>query len=128
MNKFVLDLLISPDEEGVKYPVFKLIINGYCSYDELCNYCENNNLVAELNSLNIRIAQISQGFRLPKEKFRQLKREKTDKIPDYEVKTKHLRVYIFKDSNNNIVAHWSTKKTQNKELNKFRNIKKSYFS
>ena len=127
MSKFALEKHISEKEEGVLYPVYKLVINDKCSFDNLCVYCKKNNLNAELNSINTRLLYIASGMRLPENKFKQLGRKKTDKIPDFEIKTKHIRVYMFRDQNNHIIAHWSTKKTQSKELNKFRIIKKSYF-
>lgn len=63
---------------------------------------------------------------LPDTKFKDITPEK-EKIKEYEVKTKHLRVYLLHDVPNGRVIVCAGKKTsQKKDIKHFREVKKRY--
>jgi putative component of toxin-antitoxin plasmid stabilization module len=104
-----------------------LLVNGTCEYDDFEKEIEKDgNYKSELNTIIARMHEIADLKSLPKEKFRELKPKSVN--TEYEIKTKHLRVYLFHDKNTGRVIVCGGKKgTQQSDIKHFRNIKKEYF-
>ncbi len=110
-----------------KLKFFKLLVDGTCEYDEFEKEIINEgNLKTELKTIIIRMHEIADLKSLPKNKFKDITQKK-DNIKEYEIKTKHLRVYLFHEKNTGrvIVCGWK-KGTQQADIKHFRNIKKEY--
>ena len=133
MSKFAIEKvnLIENNEKGIdeKIPFYKLFINKRCDFDKFYSEIYNSNLKPQLIQIITRLKTISEGNQhtLPKQKFHQLKRDKSDKFIDYEIKTKNLRLYFFKDNDSRIIVLGGKKKEQVKDLDRMRKIKKEYF-
>jgi putative component of toxin-antitoxin plasmid stabilization module len=110
-----------------KLKFFKLLVNGTCEYDQFEKEIINEgNLTRELTTIITRMHEIADLKSLPKSKFRDITPKK-DTIKEYEIKTKHLRVYLFHEKNTGRVIVCGGKKgTQQKDIKHFRNIKKEY--
>jgi uncharacterized phage-like protein YoqJ len=50
-----------------------------------------------------------------------------DPATEYEVKTRDLRIYLFRNSDGAIVVYGGKKSTQNKDITRFKNLVKEYF-
>ncbi len=130
MRKFAtekIDLKLTDE----KFSFYKLKIDGNCLYEDFYNkYQQDPNLKSQFNQIETRIIAIAKGNQnqLPPSKFKILKRDKSDKIVDYEIKTKNLRLYFFKDDENRIIVLGGKKGSQVKDLKKMRSIKKEYFT
>lgn len=131
MTSFALkQIQIELDESDIICNFYSLNINGRDKYDEFKTFCEKNNFLDELIKIQTLIITIAKGeeYKLPQTKLRQLKRGKKDKIPDFELKTKHLRLYFIKESNDRIVILGGKKTNQKKDINKLRGITKNYYN
>ncbi len=65
---------------------------------------------------------------IPVTKFRDITPKK-DNIKEYEIKTHHLRVYIFHEKiKGRIIVCCGKKGTQKEDIKHFRRIKKEYFN
>ncbi|MEO6902447.1 MAG: hypothetical protein ABI315_04745 [Bacteroidia bacterium] len=117
------------EEIDGKLKFFKLSINGKCEFDIYCKNCENDGaLKSELRTIQSRMQMLADLKTMPVEKHRDIT-PKNDSIKEYEIKTKHLRVYLFHDKQNGRVVVSGGKKTsQTKDITHFRNIKKAYFN
>ncbi len=113
-----------------KLRLYKLIINGTCEYDEFEKGIETEgNLKSELLTVVARMHEIADLKSLPKEKFKDITPPRKETIKEYEIKTKHLRVYMFHDkSTGRIIVCGGKKGTQPSDIKHFRNIKKEYFN
>lgn len=113
-----------------KQGIYKLIINGRCEFDEFCNWAVINGQQSKLSIIYARLQFIAnlQYEHLPSNKFRQLKRDRKDPYPDYEIKVEALRIYLIKDKETGqIIVTWGMKGTQDQDINRLRRIKKEYF-
>lgn len=131
MTKFALEVIeLELDEGQIECPFYSITINGRNKFDEFKKFCDKNNFDGEYIKILSLIITIAKGeeYKLPATKLKQLKRGKKDKIPDFELKTKHLRLYFIKDSNNRIVIIGGKKKDQLKDINKLRGITKNYYA
>lgn len=112
-----------------EFKFYSLIKNGRSQYEEtLKQLKKEGNYESELNTLQTRIQAFAEGQRLPETKLKKLKGNK-DGIPEYELKTKHLRLYMFNSlvlENSKIIVFLGKKTTQIKDIRKFRNIKAEY--
>ncbi|MEO9884413.1 MAG: hypothetical protein ABJR05_09900 [Balneola sp.] len=113
-----------------KLKFYKLIKNNKCEFDDFEESCLNDpNYESEYIKIQSIIQDVSdQKFsRLPKKKFKELTgRKKSDTVKDFEVKSKHLRLYFFKDKLGNIIVLGGKKTSQKKDIRRFRSIKKEY--
>ena len=111
-----------------KLKFFKLVIDGKCEYDAFEKEIKTEgNYLSELLTIETRLHEISELKSLPENKFRELKR-KNDGIKEYEIKTRHLRVYLFHEKNTGrILVSGGKKATQKADIRHFRNIKREYF-
>ncbi|NLO02338.1 MAG: hypothetical protein GX126_08490 [Bacteroidales bacterium] len=79
-----------------------------------------------MTTIITRMHEIAELKSLPKNKFRDITPKK-DNIKEYEIKTKHLRVYLFHEKNTGRVIVCGGKKgTPQSNIKHFRNIKKEY--
>lgn len=116
------------DKNSVVHEVFILKKNGKSLFDifieNIPSCLESEKIILLTNILKIVKGEENN---LPPTKYKQLKRDKKDKLVDYELKTKHFRLYFFKDDNNRMLVLGGTKKDETKNISKFRTIKKEYF-
>ena len=126
MLKFALRHL--GEIEG-KLKIFKLLVNNNCEFDEFERKIANEvSYASELVTIQARLQEIADGKLLPKEKFRDITPKK-ELVKEYEIKTRHLRVYLFhQERTGRIIVCGGKKVTQNKDINHFRRIKNEYFN
>ncbi len=126
MNKFALKQI---EEIVGRLKIFKLLVNNRCEYDEFERQLETEgSFASELVTIQTRLQEIADGKLLPKEKFRNITPKK-GLVKEYELKTRHLRVYLFHEENTGkVVVCGGKKTTQPKDINHFRRIKKEYLN
>ena len=109
--------------------IYKLIVNSYCEFDEFESEIRNEgSYVSELVTIQARLQDIANGKLLPREKFRNITPKK-ELQKEYEIKTRHLRVYLFhEEKTGRIIVCGGKKGTQDKDITHFRRIKKEYFN
>ena len=111
-----------------KQDFYDLKINGLSQYEEF-NKIINTDYLAyktEVFTMFSYMDLVSNLKTLPKTKFREITPKK-DNIKEYEIKSKHIRVYVFHVENSGkIVAYWGLKKNQKENIISFRKIKKEY--
>lgn len=125
MSQYYLERLF--ELEG-NQRIFKLYEEGKCEFNEFWKRIESEgNLVNELAVIFRRLEDISCGRRLPKEKYRKLQLSLS--WDAYEIKTKHLRVYLIKNPLDGQILIAGGKKTnQKKDIKRFERIAKRYLS
>ena len=126
MTKFALKHI---DEIVGRIKIFKLQVNNHCEYDDFEKQIRTEgSYSSELVTIQARLHDIADGKLLPKEKFRNITPKK-ELIKEYEIKTRHLRVYLFhEEKTGRVIVCGGKKTTQQKDLNHFRRIKKEYFN
>jgi putative component of toxin-antitoxin plasmid stabilization module len=126
MNKFALKHI---DEIVGQIKIFKLMVNNSCEYDEFEKQIETEgSYTSELVTIQARLQEIADCKLLPKEKFRNITPKK-ELVKEYEIKTRHLRVYLFhEEKTGRVIVCGGKKVTQQKDMNHFRRIKKEYFN
>lgn len=126
MNKFALKFI---DEIAGRIKIFKLLVNNHCEYEDFERQIETEgSYSSELVTIQTRLQDIADGKLLPKEKFRNITQKK-ELAKEYEIKTRHLRVYLFhEEKTGRVIVCGGKKITQQKDLNHFRRIKKEYFN
>jgi len=126
MSIFALKQL---EEVSGRIRIYKLITNGESEYDEFESEIQAEGTYAsELTTIQARLQDIADGRLLPKEKFRNITPKK-EMVKEYEIKTRHLRVYLFhEEKTGRIIVCGGKKVTQDKDIAHFRRIKKEYFN
>ena len=126
MNKFALKYI---DEIVGRLKIFKLLVNNRCEYDEFERQIETeSSYKSELIRIQTRLQEIADCKLLPKEKFRNITPKK-ELVKEYEIKTRHLRVYLFhEEETGRVIVCGGKKITQQKDINHFRRIKKEYLN
>jgi putative component of toxin-antitoxin plasmid stabilization module len=126
MNKFALKYI---DEIFGRLKIFKLLVNNCCEYDEFERQIETEgSYSSELVIIQTRLQEIADCKLLPKEKFRNITPKK-ELVKEYEIKTRHLRVYLFhEEKTGRVIVCGGKKTTQQKDINHFRRIKKEYLN
>lgn len=126
MHTFALQEL---KDVSAKLRIFKLLIDNTCEYDAFETQIQSDgNYSSELITIQTRLLEIAECQLLPKEKFKDITPRK-DRIKEYEIKTKHLRVYLFHEDNTGRIIVCGGKKTsQPTDIKRFRRIKKDYFN
>ncbi|WP_047451889.1 hypothetical protein [Alistipes sp. ZOR0009] len=124
MNTFALHKI---EEIVGRLEVFKLTVDGECEYDSFEREVEaEGSYLSELTTIQVRLQEMAELKSLPDTKFKDITPEK-EKVKEYEVKTKHLRVYLLHDVPNGRVIVCAGKKTsQKKDIKHFREVKKRY--
>ena len=126
----MLTFTLHPIEEiSGRIKLFKLIINGSSPYEDFEEQIRHDgNLVKQLNTIQTRFEQIANGLLLPETKFKKLKGCR-DEHAEYEIKTRDLRVYLFKEAKTgNIIVCGGRKNTQSKDIHHFRKLKNEYLA
>ena len=125
MNIFALKYI---DEIAGRIKIFKLLVNNKCEYDEFENQIQTEgSYSSELVTIQTRLQDIADGKLLPKEKFKNITPKK-ELIKEYEIKTRHLRVYLFhEEKTGRVIVCGGKKVTQDKDIRHFRRIKNEYF-
>lgn len=125
MITFVLKKIV--EIEG-KVSFYKLIMNETCEFDLFWEEIEKDgNLKGELLKIQTLMSEISDNKSLPQQKFRNITPKK-ENVTEYEIKTKHLRVYLFQEKHTGkIIVSGGKKTTQKKDIKHFRKLKKQYF-
>jgi len=120
--------LIEIEEIKGRLKIYKLFVDGKCSFDEFEEEIENEgNLKSELTTIHTRLYEIADGKSLPKTKFRDIT-PKNGNNKEYEIKTHHLRIYMFHEKNTGRVIVCGGKKgTQKDDIKHFRKIIREYF-
>lgn len=126
MLKFVLENI---SEITGQLKIFKLIVNNHCEYDEFeQKITKQVSYASELVTIQVRLQEIADGKLLPKEKFRNIT-PKRELVKEYEIKTRHLRVYLFhEEKTGRVIVCGGKKTTQHKDINHFRRIKSDYIN
>jgi hypothetical protein len=92
MSKFDLERI---DAVIGKQTFYKLLKDDVCEFDEFVAQIRRegsfDNEIAKIYALMQQVAELKT---LPKEQFRELPNPKSE-VKEYEIKTKHLRVYLF---------------------------------
>ncbi len=106
---------------------YKMEIDHKCEFDEFCELLEHRKETPKLRSIFAIMDSVSNLNFLPKTKFRELQgRPPGDNIKDYEIKKNPYRVYLFKDTEGNIIIFGSKKGNQKRDIKKLRLIKIEY--
>ena len=126
MPKFALKKI---EEIVGRIKIFKLILDNNCEFDEFENQIKNEvSYASELITIQSRLQEVANGKILPKEKLRNITPKK-ELLKEYEIKTRHLRVYLFhEEKTGRIIVCGGKKVTQHKNIGHFRRIKKEYFN
>ncbi len=111
---------------------FKLEVNGKCPFDEFWEkMAASGNQNKAMDKVLAIISFLSQGTRVPPEQFKELRhRRENDPWPDYEIRAKQIRIYLFEDAEKRkiiVLGELKTEKTQEKNIAKMRDIKLAYF-
>lgn len=108
--------------------IYKLLIDGVCIFDDFEKEIETEgNYISELRTIITRLHEIADCKSLPEKKFRDLTPD-GDTIKEYEIKTHHLRVYMFHDKNTGrIIVSGGKKGSQKSDIKQLRKIKNEYF-
>jgi hypothetical protein len=111
-----------------KLKIFMLIVDGKCLYEDFeSEINKEGNLVTELNTIETRLQDITDCKSLPENKFKPLPTKKNDNYTEYEIKTHHLRVYLFHEKHTGrIIVNGGKKNSQKSDIRYFRSIKKEY--
>ena len=124
MINFVLHQI---KEISGKIKIFKLSIDGFIIYDAFETEIKRDGTYSrELNNVQAILEQYAHNKSLPETKFKEL-RGCYDAYTEYELKTRNLRVYLFKEEKTGSIILWGGKKnTQAKDISTFRKIKRAY--
>jgi len=106
--------------------VYKLSKDGYCEYDEFEKTIQDEGTcTSELITIQARLQEMAELKSMPKEKFKDI--TENSPVKEYEIKTKHLRLYLMHEQNTGRVIISGSKKTsQDKDIRHFRILKQEY--
>ncbi|MFN6946282.1 MAG: hypothetical protein ACK4ND_15135 [Cytophagaceae bacterium] len=127
MAKFALTKI---EELKGRIDFFYLLQNGESQFLSFCEGIKKDgNLKSELRTIQVRMQEMAEMRQpMPKTKCREIT-PKNDPVKEYELKTKHLRVYlIHEEYKGRIIVLIGKKTTQDKDIRKFRQIKKEYLN
>ena len=125
MNKFAVE-----EFEIIKGHVsfYKLKVNNTCPIDEFWEEIKRQgHLSKQLNNAVAIMERVAQNLPVPPNKYKSIT-TKGDPCNEYEVKTKDLRIYLFRNSDGAIVVYGGKKSTQRRDINHFKNTVKEYFN
>lgn len=113
-------------------PFYKLIVDGHCYFDDFCaQMTKAGNQKKALEKLQVIMIQLSKGIRVPTTWFQELKhRSADDPYPDFEIRVKQLRFYLFEEEASGkiiVLGELKDAKTQSKSIDKMRALKLAYF-
>jgi len=106
----------------------KLLVDGICLLDEFEKAIKDNpQSTSELKTLFAYMDFVANGISLPQTKFREIKGDKIN-TKRYELKSKHLRVYLFNQPGGKMVVMGGYKNTQEADIRQFNSIVKEFTS
>lgn len=110
-----------------KQAFYDLIIDGVSQADEfMLEIKGNSQYESEVRTILAYMDLVANMVLLPKTKFRDITPEK-EKAKEYEFKSDHLRVYTFHlEKTGKIVSYWGFKNNQDKDIKRFRSLKKQF--
>jgi hypothetical protein len=122
MSKFALK---QKNDVNGKVPVFKIIEDKHCYWDEFCKSIQKEGtwepqlyaLVSQMNDLA--------NLKPLGKKYKDVTPDK-ELIKEFELKTNDLRAYGIKDEKGNIIILGGKKSTQHEDYKTFRSVKKRY--
>jgi putative component of toxin-antitoxin plasmid stabilization module len=107
---------------------YKLKVNDVCLFDEFCDEIQRQgNLAKQLRSALTIMERVAQNLPTSPDKFKNIT-ENDDPVNEYEIKTKDLRIYLFRNSDGAIVVSGGKKSTQKKDINRFKNLTREYYN
>lgn len=120
MSKFVLHEI-----EAIKgkQAFCQVEINGIKQLDAFEEELKDTTYLTEFKTMMSYMQFVAENRTLPQAKFRELKGVK-DGLKEYEFKSKHLRIYAIHQKGGKIIVLCGFKNSQEKDINKFRAIKK----
>lgn len=125
MNRFALEEF-SIIKGHVRF--YKLKVDDACPIDEFWNEIEREgNLKKQLNTAIAIMERYAQGLPTSPDKFKNIT-ENSDPVNEYEIKTRDLRIYLFKDKAGAIVVSGGKKSTQRRDINRFKNLTIEYIN
>ena len=112
-----------------KFNICKLEKDGVVLYDLFeTEITKDKTIAGQLNSIQTTLIRIANNYDIPDTKYKKLAGCKDEYI-EYEIKTKDLRVYLFKEhSTGNVIVIGGKKSTQKEDIRNFRNIKQQYLT
>lgn len=124
MSKFAIEKI---DAVLGKQKFYKLYKNDVCEFDKfVAQIRAEGSFNKEITKIYALMQQVADLKNLPPEKFKKLDNPKS-LITEYEIKTKHLRVYLLhQEHTGKIIVVGGKKTTQQQDINHFREIKKDY--
>lgn len=104
-----------------------MIIDGVNNYKEFEDQIiREGTYEKELVTIQARLEEMADRKHLPQKKCRNITPRK-EKVPEIEIKTHNLRVYIIHEKHKGrIILYEGKKNTQKKDIRKFRSVKKLY--
>jgi putative component of toxin-antitoxin plasmid stabilization module len=99
-----------------------LVIDGKGQLASFEKDLAGTTFLTELKTILAYLEYAANGNLLPKTKMRDLTPAK-DPVKEYEVKSKHLRVYFIQQSDGKLVIMGGQKNNQKKDIKKFRALK-----
>lgn len=106
----------------------KLLVDGVCLLDVFEKAIKDNpQYGSELKTLFAYMNFVANGISLPKTKFREIKGDKIN-TKRYELKSKHLRLYLFNQLGGKMVVMGGYKNTQEADIRQFNSIVKEFTS
>jgi putative component of toxin-antitoxin plasmid stabilization module len=126
MPIFVIHLI---EEISGRIKISKLEMDGLIPYDAFEEEIKRDGTFEkELINVQAILKQYADLKSLPDKKFKPLK-GCYDDYTEYEIKTKNLRVYLFKEEKTgSIIICGGKKNTQRKDISEFRRIKRAYIA
>ncbi len=117
-----------PEIQG-KIEFYYLIIDGVNNYKEFEDQIiREGTYEKELVTIQARLQEMADRKHLPQNKCRNITPQK-EKVPEIEIKTTNLRVYIIHEKHKGrIILYEGKKNTQDKDIRKFRSLKKLYLN
>ncbi len=110
-----------------KQEIFQLVIDDVKQFDAFCDDIDSSGgqYAGECKKIATILERVANLDSLPKNKFRVISKSGED-AKEYEVKSKHLRVYLISKEKGKIIILCGYKNTQPKDISKFRSLKNQF--
>ena len=110
-----------------KFKILQLAIDGVKQLDEFTLEIKGTSYEEEYEMLLAWMDHYTKTGEIAFNKLKDLKKNKKDKIKEFEFKTTNLRLYAIQGDKGKIIILCGYKKDQTKNLNSFRTLKKQIF-
>ncbi len=108
---------------GRQNNVLQLSVDEISQLDEFEKELAGTQYLSQLRSLLTWIDYYSNTGKLPENKFKELKKDKKEKVKEFEFRTKDLRLYGIMGDGGRIIIFCGYKSSQVVDLKKFRLLK-----